>query len=182
MSDGAATLALPGGRSLTVRPARPDDINGLLELYGSLSVEDRRRRFFTVSRPPRVLLERFLDCSANDRAWFVAVSEDGAVVADAGYTILPDGDAEFALTVRQDWRGWLGPYLLDLLRRDAAEHGVANLQADILFENRPMLTPVERRGYASIDEPDGTIIRVLISTRPGPSDLAAQHSPPPAAR
>ena len=68
MTDRVTRVALPGGRALTVRPATTDDIDGLLLLYQSLSVDDRHRRFFTASRPPRRVLEELVLANEKDGA------------------------------------------------------------------------------------------------------------------
>src|SRR5262245_11009936 len=164
MSDRTRVVALADGRHVTVRPATRADVDGLASLYASLSAEDRRRRFFTGSDPPRELLERFVDATEHQGLWLVAATEDGEIVADGGYMVRADGDAEFALTVARPGRGGLGSYLLDAIRSDAAQHGVCNLRADILIENRPMLRLVEHRGYATIDQPDWAVLSVTMST------------------
>ncbi len=166
-TDRVTHVARPEGRALTVRPATVDDVDGLLLLYQSLSVDDRHRRFFTASRPPRSVIEHLVTANANDGVWLVAVTDDGQIVADAGYTRLADGDAELALTVRADWRGWLGSFLLDRLLRDAGDHDIDNLRALILRENRPMVRLVERRGYASVEQPDWAILEASVSTHGG---------------
>ena len=168
MGHGTRVIPLPRGGTLAIRPATRRDVNGLIGLYESLSPEDRHRRFFTASVPSRTLLERFVDVMERSGLWLVAVTEDGEVVADGGYARLADGDAELALTVRKTWRGWLGPYLLDVLVQEAADDGVRNLRANILLGNRPMLSLVERRGYATVDQPDRTMLSVTMSTQGGP--------------
>jgi L-amino acid N-acyltransferase YncA len=178
MGDRSRVVALPDRRTVTVRPATRADVDGLARLYESLSAEDRRRRFFTRSDPPLALLERFVDATERDGLWLVAVTDDGDVVADGGYTIRADGDAEFALTVAKPWRGGLGSYLLDALRSDAADHGVHNLRADILLENRPMLRLVARRGYATVDQPDWAVVNVTMSTGGGRPAWPPVHDRP----
>jgi RimJ/RimL family protein N-acetyltransferase len=167
MTDRTTHVSLPEGHTLTVRPATTNDIDGLMALYQSLSTDDRHRRFFTVSRPRRELMERFIEANQKDGLWLVAVTDGGEIVADGGYTRLRDGDAEFALTVRNDWRGWLGSFLLDLLLRDAGEHDIENLRAVVLRENRPMVRLMERHGYAIVDQPDWEILEATVSTHGG---------------
>jgi hypothetical protein len=162
--DHSCIIALPGGRTLTVRPATTDDAGGLEALYGSLSTDDRRRRFFTGSRPPRGLIQRFLETTDKGGLWLVAVTDGDEIVADGGYTMRSDGDGELALTVKRPWRGWLGAYLLDAVLSDAAERGVKNLRADILAENRPMLRLIERRGFATVNDPDWTVVTAIVPT------------------
>jgi hypothetical protein len=85
-------------------------------------------------------------------------------------------NGELAITVAADWRGWLGPYLLDVLLGAAAERNVPNLEAEILVENRRMLALMRRRGYATVDGTDFSTFRVAVSTSgatpswPGPHD------------
>jgi hypothetical protein len=99
----------------------------------------------------------------------VADREGGEeLVAEAGYTPLPDGDGELEITVARPWRGWLGHYLLDALLSAAADRGVPNLQADVLLSNGPMLSLIRSRGYATLDSSEGAVVRVLIGTS-GPS-------------
>jgi len=164
MTGRITRVPLPGGAALTVRPATTDDIDALMALYQSLSDEDRHRRFFTLSRPRRQVLEHFIEATDKDGLWLVAVTDDGEIVGDGGYTRLEDGDAEFALTVRTEWRGWLGSFLFDLLLRDAGEHDIDNLRAVVLRENRPMVRLIERRGYAIVDQPDWAIVEATVST------------------
>ena len=170
MNDRNRTIPLPDGRTLTVRPALPIDVEALTALYDSLSTEDRRRRFFCASRPSRAVLERFIGSTAAGGLWLIALTQDGEIVADGGYTVSVGGEGELALTVRKEWRGWLGAYLLDAILTDAADHGLPSLRADILAENRQMLTLAARRGFATIDNPDWTVVEVMIPTHgPRPS-------------
>jgi RimJ/RimL family protein N-acetyltransferase len=167
MTDRVTRVTLPGGRRVTVRPATIDDVDGLELLYQSLSIDDRRRRFFTASRPPREVIEQLVAANEKDGLWMVAVSDDGQVVGDAGYTRLTDGDAELAVTVRASWRGGLGSFLVDRLLRDAGEHDIGNLRAVVLRENRPMVKLAERRGYATVEQPDWAIVEATISSHGG---------------
>ena len=170
MSDQPDTVAervvpLPCGRSLLVRRATLDDVDGLLALYGDLSAEDCHARFFSGYRPTRAFLERWV--RRNDEGGLVLVGEaaDGAIVADVGYVLLPNGDGEFAISVAPHWRGWLGAYLLDLLAEEAAARGVPNLEAQILTTNRPMRALISRRGHAVTGHDGWSVVDVVIGTR-----------------
>jgi ribosomal protein S18 acetylase RimI-like enzyme len=157
------SIALAHGETMVVRPVAEADVPGLARLYGELSPDDLRRRFFSVYHPSSEFLTRV--ASGDDgRIGLVAVVPDGRIVAEADYAPLDDGDAEFAIVVAPDWRGWLGPYLLDALVDEASERGVPNLQAEILVENRPMLGLVRARGYAMLDGTDYSVVRVTIGT------------------
>lgn len=166
------TAHLPGGPILTVRRMVPGDADALARLYDGLSDDDRYRRFFSLYKPDRAAVENW--AADNDhgkiRLTVVVSADDGTgpprLVGDGLCVPLPDGDGEFALTVAEGWRGWLGPYLLDTLAEVAAEQGMRNLQADILNENRRMMAVVRARGYAVMDHPDFTQTRVTTGTGP----------------
>jgi ribosomal protein S18 acetylase RimI-like enzyme len=162
------TITLPRGDTLVIRAVTPADVDRLKALYAGLDERDTYRRFFSVFRPRDAFFERM--AAPEERGGFGLVAAvagtapggDDRIVAEAGYTLLPDGDGELAITVAASWRGWLGPYLLDALLEAAAARGVANLQADVLVTNGPMLALVRSRGYATVDHPDGTLVRVTI--------------------
>lgn len=147
---------------LVVRPVEPGDVDGLLGLYDRLSAEDRYRRFFSGFRPDRPFVEAEVARASGSGFELVVVTADGEVVAAAGWSALPDGDGELAITVDRRWRGWLGPYLLDALLRAAAARGIRNLQADVLVLNRPMLALVRSRGFVTMSHPDSSVVRIAI--------------------
>jgi hypothetical protein len=176
-SEGARdTVSLPGGATLTVRAITRDDVEALGKLFEGLSDDDRYYRFFGMYHPGRPFLEQ-LARAADEGGYRLVAAVTGpgeALVAEAGYALLPDGNGEFALTVAAGWRGWLGPYLLDALVAEAAARGVPNLQADILVSNVRMLALVASRGYLTLER-QGSQLRVAIdaaqprqSARPGP--------------
>lgn len=161
----ATTLRLADGRDLTVRAVRLDDVAGLAALYRSLSDDDRYRRFFSTYRPDDAFFVRLATIAERGGYGLVAQLSDAGeshIVAEAGYELLPDGDGELAITVAPAQRGWLGPFLLDALLRAAADRGVPNLQADILVGNGPMQALVCNRGFAIVDRPDWSFVRVVI--------------------
>lgn len=173
-SDELRRVELEDGRVLVVRTARSDDVDGLAAMYDELSDEDIYLRFFTPHRPERDLFERIVHADEKGGAALVAevVDDDGAtIVADAWYSMLPDGDGELAITVAPSWRGWLGSYLLDALLELAAARGVRNLQAEILLRNRGMLALVRRRGCVTVAE-DGPSVRVAIGSGGRPPSWA----------
>jgi hypothetical protein len=162
--DGTvATVRLAAGRALTVREVTRADVDGLDALFEGLSDEDRYRRFFGYSHPGRRFVEQMTRAGEEGGYRLVAAlsGREDRLVAEAGYYMLPDGNGEFALTIAADWRGWLGPYLLDALVAAAAARGVPNLQADVLLENAQMLALVSHRGYVTLSH-DPSQVRVAI--------------------
>jgi len=164
-SEYVRTFDLPDGRTMTVRHRDPADVSGLAELYDGLSLDDRYHRFFSGGMP-KDFVEQWTHVADQGGVGLVAVVANGGehIVAEAGYALLPDGDGELALTVARDWRGWLGPFLLDALVHEAANRGIPNLQAEILVDNGAMFALVRSRGYAILDHGDWSSVRVTIGT------------------
>jgi hypothetical protein len=177
-NDDGEVVQLAGGHTLVLRQATPADVPGLTRMYESLSDEDRYRRFFSVSHPHKHLMERFVDANESGGLWLVAVADDGTIVADVGYTLLANGDAEVAVTVTKDWRGWLGPFLLETIAERAAAHGIHNLRATILLENRKMLRLAARRGCAIVDYPDASMVELTMATDHGMPGWPPVHDRP----
>lgn len=174
MSSSSRAVPLPEGRTLIVRDVEPADVEGLRALYAGLDQHATYQRFFSAFRPGPDFFEEMATITERGGFGLVAAVTDEAgaeeLVGEAGYTLLPDGDGELAITVAEPWRGWLGPFLLDALLAAAAARRVPNLQADVLVTNGPMLALVRSRGYATMDHPDGTVVRVAIGTSgPTPS-------------
>ena len=117
----------------------------------------------------------------------VVSGPENALVAEAGYAILPDGDGEFALTVAPGWRRWrLGRYLLGAVAAAAAARGVPNLQADIMLGNARMLALLRHRGYITLHRDEFSDMRIAIGAaqparrrQPGNPDRLGQLSRAP---
>jgi hypothetical protein len=184
-ADGVLDIvSLSNGRTLTVRTVTEADVDGLDALFEGLSEDDRYYRFLFLSHPGRKFLEQLARAEDEGGYRLVAVvsGAENKLVAEAGYALLPDGNGEFALTVADGWRGWLGPYLLDAIVAVAAARGVPNLQADILVSNIRMLALVSHRGYVTLDR-EAAQLRVAIDAarprpRPRPGVPAMVRLPP----
>jgi GNAT superfamily N-acetyltransferase len=168
-ADAAAGIAAPVGGpdapALTVRAVTEADADGLDALFQGLSEDDRHHRFFSLRPPARTFVEQMTRAADEGGYRLVAVASgaEDALVAEAGYAILPDGDGEFALTVAPGWRGRrLGRYLLGALVAAAAARGVPNLQADIMLGNAPMLALVRDRGYLTLHHDEFSDMRIAI--------------------
>jgi len=157
--------------SLVVRPVSRDDVEGLVALYDSLDDGDRYLRFFSLYRPPRSFFERMANAADRGGCQLVAVvGDDGVarIVGEAGYSPLPNGNGEFAITVHKEWRGWLGPFLLDALLAEASSRGIRYLEAEILRSNRSMLAVAKARGCVTVASvpKDWLSTHVMIATKP----------------
>ena len=155
---------------MLVRAIRPDDAPGLAEAFEQLSETSRYRRFFMVK--PR-LSERslafFTDVDHHDHEALVAVAPgSGQLVGVARFIRNPaePDQADVAVTVIDSWqqRG-LGTALLRELAQRASEEGIRHFTAEILAENRPMLTLARRLGPAETAS-HGTTVSARIDLRP----------------
>ncbi len=167
-SGSIESIDLPDDRRLVVREATIDDRDALVALYRRLTPDDLFLRFFTAAAPSPTFLERWLTISDRGGLLLVALVEEPSgsdtLVAEAGYSMLADGDGELGITVDPLWRGWVGPWLLAVLLREAGRRGVPNLQAVVQLTNRPMLTTLQRHGSAIVDQDAYDEIRLVIGT------------------
>lgn len=162
-----APVDLDGGRHLQIRHASHADVAALDTLYRQLSTTDLLRRFFTAGHPPEQFIERWTDIEQRGGLLLVAEETDAdstLVVAEAGYSVLDDGDGELGITVDPAHRGWLGPWLLDALLRHAHDRGIVNMQAVVRSDNQLMLALAKRRGYAVLDHPDWGTVHLTMPT------------------
>ena len=167
MSD-CRVVELAGGARLVIRPTTAADRDLLHQLFDGLSADDRYRRFFSPFNPPDEFLDRLVTGDDRGAHQLIAVvqrvGQRDDPVGEAGAWPRPNGNAELGITVRDDSRGWLGPYLLDAIVDVAAAAGIPNLEAEVLMTNRRMLALLKPRGYAAIGHDGYSSARLAIST------------------
>jgi MFS family permease len=166
----AAQWRLDSGRVVGVRPVRASDIAAIQAFVRGLSAGSRVRRFFSaIHELDARLLARF---AAPDRTRDeVLLAFDGAgtgdeVVAIGQYAGDPAAKAcEVAFVVADRWQGQgLGRLLMAKLLERAEQSGYERVQADVLADNRPMLTLARRFGFMSTEFAGGrAIVRVVRS-------------------
>lgn len=162
-------LDLPGRRVMTVRRMHRGDAPAIGELYTRLCEDDLYKRFFSSRPPPAEFVEKMAGVAESEGFGVVAlVTSPGGperLVAEATFAPLPDGTAEVGITVDPSARGWLGPYLLDILVEEARSRGIRNLQAEVLATNRQMQAMLEARGSAVLEHSDRpAIVRLVVGT------------------
>jgi len=144
-------IHLKNGAAVWLRPIRPEDAPGLIDLYERLSSETVYQRFFSPAGSlswARAYV--FASVDYDDR--FAVVAERDAepprLIGVARYERMPTAAAlaEIALVVEDRWqRLGLGTLLLDEILAEAAAHGIRELRADVLAHNRPMLRLLAQR-------------------------------------
>lgn len=168
-------------RPLTMRPILPQDASLLERLLDGLAPETRRNRFHGAIRPSsNHLLQMSHVDYKNHLAMVVTTEVDGAeqLIADARYVVEPGGEgAEFALVVADGWQcQGVGTWAMQSLQRAATDAGLQWLHGDVLNGNLPMLSLMQRFGFAlSPDVDDGQVVK-------GQRRLGPQGVPLPAVR
>jgi RimJ/RimL family protein N-acetyltransferase len=173
-------ITLRSGQRILVRALRRDDGPGLAEAFEQLSDTSRHRRFFAVK--PH-LSERSLAYLTNidhrDHEALVAVAPGSGQLVGVARFIRdrrePD-QAEVAVTVIDPLqRRGLGTVLLHELAQRAAEEGIRYFTAEILADNRPMLTLAHRVGHAETTR-DGTTVSARIELPAAPQQAATSST------
>jgi acetyltransferase len=168
-------VVLDDGRSVTVRPVLPQDVDAEQAFVGALTPLSRRRRFHLgVAALPDDLLRRFTEVDFRSHVALVAEArrrdDEPVLVADARYVVLDDrAAAEFAVVIADAWQGvGLGRELLRRLARHALRDRIRTFEGEVLADNAPMLALVASLGGRVIggsDEPG--VVRVEIDLRRG---------------
>jgi RimJ/RimL family protein N-acetyltransferase len=138
-------VTLRSGDVVRIRQVQPDDAQALARAYANLGEESRYRRFFTVMPElPEATLKAAVEVDHADHEALVAVPLlSTKIVGECRFIRLPDqpDTAEVGVTVVDAWQGrGLGSALLARLSERALESGIEYFTAEVLAENRTMLT------------------------------------------
>lgn len=140
-------LLLDGGTA-HIRPIRPDDDDRLVSFYSRVSDQSKYYRFFSPMPhlSPRDV-RRFTQVDHVDRVAFVVVLAN-QIIAVGRFDVTGVGEAEVAFLVedRHQGRG-LAQILLEHLAQAGRELGVERFVAEVLPENRRMISTLQEAGY-----------------------------------
>ena len=144
--------ATKSGEALLIRPIRPEDAEAHAALFGRLTQEDIRWRFFSQLRelPPQQIA-RMTQLDYDREMAFAAVRE-GEVEEMLGVSRLireHDGiTGEFAVIVDRQMKGQrLGRHLMERLFEWAKANGIKEIAGQVLADNAPMLAFVRSLGF-----------------------------------
>ncbi len=166
MSPFVQDVVLHDGEVVRVRPVQATDEKAVWTLLDHLSLESRRRRFFTAA--PDLSRAAHWATEANpDRAGLVAETASGEIVGH-GVVIRARGEsAEVAFEVAEDHRRrGLAGSLLDRLARAARDLGITVLQAYVLPENADMLGVFRDHFPTQEQTQDGVVCVTIAIARP----------------
>lgn len=144
-----ANAVLGDGDLVTIRPITPADAERLDEFHRRQSPDSIYRRYFSPKpRLTRRELEHFTNVDLVDRAALV-VESHGELLGWASYERWPgrdDADTSFMVDDAHHGKG-IATLLLEHLAAIAKANGIGRFTAEVLGENRPMLTVFARAGW-----------------------------------
>ncbi len=143
-----ADVVLRDGTTAHVKPITPDDAPALQEFHTAQSPESTYLRFFApMPRLSQQDLERFSHVDHDERGALVAVVR-GHIIAVARYDRTAPAEAEVAFNVSDSQQGkGLGSVLLEHLAAAAWERGISRFTAEVLAQNRRMVSVFKDAGY-----------------------------------
>jgi acetyltransferase len=165
---------LSDGRTVTIRPIRPDDADRIRDFLTASSDESRYKRFQKWAHTPSNNLIHFLTDIDYDRCLAlvctVALGATEEIVGEARYIANPDGEScEFGLLIEDSWhKTGIAGLLMEALIQGARDRGFAVMEGLVLASNTAMLRFAHALGFGV--EPmtdDRTTLRIHRRLRPG---------------
>lgn len=164
------------GRTVRMRPVRPEDAALVQDLFDRLSPEARYYRFMEeIETLPPGLINRFTQIDYDREMALIALTREEGVdtmIGSARYSLAADGESvEFALVVADDWQRFgLGRRLMGALIECARAKGFRSIVGDVLGNNAKMLRLMQGLGFAVQPHPEEGSLRHVIK------DLHAQSA------
>jgi len=152
---GAVDVILKDGGTLRLRPPAAGDVDAVLGFLQALSDRTLYRRFHGIRHVDEALAETMLDPDWVERGALAAWLGE-RIVGIANYVRLRDpavAEAAFVVADEEQGRG-IGTRLLEQLADRAAEHGVTRFVAEVMAENRQMLSVFTGAGFDVVRELD----------------------------
>lgn len=165
-----------------LRPVLPGDVERTLNGPVEFSSETLYRRFQSVRKPTKALLEYLFEVDYTDHfVWVLTEGALGPVIADARF--VREGHdattAEVAFTVGDDYQGrGIGTLLMGALVVSAGYVGVQRFSARVLSDNYAMRRILDRLGATWQREDLGVVVTEVdvppVDTVPFSPDLIGQ--------
>lgn len=153
-------LKLPDGRTVFVRPIRPDDERLYGHFFAAETPEDLRRRFFgPVKDFGHDFIARFVQIDYAQAMAFIALDEaTGEMLGVARLHTTSGKDiGEYAILVRSDLKNHgLGWQLMQMIITYARAKGFRRIEGQVLHDNTTMLDMCRELGFeisTNRDEP-----------------------------
>ena len=166
-------VELGDGRTLLVRPVRPEDEPMFHDAFGRLTPEAVRLRFFAPMKALSHEMAARLTQIDYDREMALVLTDPGPPGQSRGYGVSrivadPDNErAEFAVVIVSDMTGaGLGALLMRRIIDYAKSRGIQEIYGDVLSENAGMLKLCRVLGFSlhhEADEPG--VVRASLALR-----------------
>ncbi|GGC99457.1 GNAT family N-acetyltransferase [Tersicoccus solisilvae] len=163
-----ADVVLRDGGTAHLRPILPQDAPALQAMHMAQSQASIYLRFFTYkSQLSERELARFTEVDHVDRVAFIITIGD-EIIGVGRYDRLEDSDdAEVAFNISDHHQGrGIGSILLEHLAAAAREKGIRTFVAEVLPENRKMLTVFADAGYEVQRHFDSGVVEVSFDIDP----------------
>ena len=168
------------GRTVHIRPIRPDDEQRLIDFYARLSPDSMHARFFHLCRPE--IAAAASPATVDYDREFGAVAElGGDIVGVAHYfaSRKTANVAEVAFAISDAAQGCgAGTKLLETLVVAAADHGIDRFKAEVLPENQRMLDVFLGMGFDVVRRTAEGVVHLEFPIAPteASAELAAVRS------
>ncbi|MFH2027844.1 MAG: acetate--CoA ligase alpha subunit [Nanoarchaeota archaeon] len=160
---------LKNGKSVILRPIKPEDESSHAELLKTFSKETQRFRFFQdMEDITHEMLIRYTQIDYDREIAIIAELEEKGKKKFAGVVRLiadPYNEtAEFAIAIGDPWQGQgLGNKFTDYILKIAKSRGIKKVYANILKDNHKMYDMFNKRGFKFTDQ--GDTYRAELSTK-----------------
>ncbi len=173
-----ADVVLRDGGTAHLRPIAPSDEEAVQQFHVAQSEASIYLRFFTYkSRLTAKELNRFTHVDYKDRVAFVITMGD-EIIGIGRYDRLDEAsEAEVAFNIADKHQGrGLGSILLEHLAAAARENGIRRFSAEVLPENRKMITVFADAGYEVSRRFDDGVVMLEFGIDPTERSLAVMES------
>lgn len=162
-----ADVVLRDGATAHLRPITPEDADLLVEFYARVSEQSKYYRFFAPY--PQLSdrdVARFTQVDYHDRLALIVTVAD-AMIGVGRYERTGRRTAEVAFLIEDAHQGrGLGQLFLEHLAQAARENGITRFVAEVLPDNRKMITVFTEAGYTVAREFEDGVIMVEFDIAP----------------
>jgi len=150
---------LKRGKTVQLRPIRPEDGESIKAMVQNMSAESRYFRFMhAINDLSPQMIAQFTKLDYDRQMAFVAIQDSGKgeVVGVSRYAMTTDRQhGEFAISIADSWQGHgLASALMKLIIEHAKAQGLHALVGDVLTTNAPMRGLMKHMGFTATTDPD----------------------------
>jgi acetyltransferase len=151
----SASISLLAANQVSVRPARPDDVELIQSYVRGLSPASRYFRFLgAISELSETELHRATHPNASNASLVLETDCEGTrtMIGEARWHLAADGQTcEFAASITDGWRRQgFGTWLVNHIAGRVRSLGARYLLAEVLHANRPAQRLVHKLGFHAL--------------------------------